>query len=249
MALVPTQSGEPCVGGPAAALSAGSVPDMVAAERGADTETRPGGHRGRTTVTPVDRRALGARRAPDRAAQVGQLRRLWRHRRRARSRRRPLGKRRPPTPRPRPSCAASAFQMLSGRPTRSLSTSRRTTRSTSTSGTRRASRWGTSASSSRKGCGRGSRRWARRPARRRPEGLGRRLPARGGASPGWRCCRARSGTTAGRCGRRRISTSTSRRSTTGSRRPTSARTTSARCCWGSCCSSPCCSSSSRRPRW
>ncbi len=34
IALVPTRSGEPCVGSPAAALRAGSVPDIVAAQRG-----------------------------------------------------------------------------------------------------------------------------------------------------------------------------------------------------------------------
>ncbi len=53
MALVPTQSGEPCVGGPAAALRAGSVPDIVAAEREVIPETRAGAASRPAAVTPV----------------------------------------------------------------------------------------------------------------------------------------------------------------------------------------------------
>ncbi len=53
MALVPTASGEPCVGGPAAALRAGSVPDIVAAEREVIPETRAGAASRPAAVTPV----------------------------------------------------------------------------------------------------------------------------------------------------------------------------------------------------
>ncbi len=51
IALVPTQSGEPCVGGPAAALRGGSVPDIVAAEREVIPETRAAARP--TAVTPL----------------------------------------------------------------------------------------------------------------------------------------------------------------------------------------------------
>jgi serine phosphatase RsbU (regulator of sigma subunit) len=53
IALVPTRSGEPCVVGPPAALRAGSVPDIVAAEREAVPETRAGAASRPVAVTPV----------------------------------------------------------------------------------------------------------------------------------------------------------------------------------------------------
>jgi serine phosphatase RsbU (regulator of sigma subunit) len=57
MALVPTGSGEPCVGSPAAALRGGSVPDVVAAEREVIPETRAAAPPRPATVTPI---AVGA---------------------------------------------------------------------------------------------------------------------------------------------------------------------------------------------
>ena len=57
MALVPTESGEPCVGGPTAALHGGSVPDVVAAEREVIPETRAAAQARPAAIAPI---AVGA---------------------------------------------------------------------------------------------------------------------------------------------------------------------------------------------